>query len=286
MNTDKFAVFLLLLTIMFSACKSDDTINNSGSLPVDTSGFVYPFDIGNYWNYENTSTVSDIRPDSIAHFFTEYPLYGSGTMRIVKDTLMNGVTTRQFVDSYTQDSVSYTSKIYYIQSDTALMQYAYSIYASTGIFPRLKNIIHLKFYECEAKTPGELLLQCRNSVSDITMDTLIYENPAPEALRYPIITNYQWVYRNFEQSILTKKYLGFENLGIGHLTISCIKTEFKWSTIDDMEAYQYYSTYGKLRDYLYLNDVVVTNEFGHILGTIDIREITNVTSFHVTEIMP
>lgn len=286
MNTNKFVVFLLLFSILFTACKSDDSINNSGSLPVDTSGFVYPFDIGNYWNYESISTVSDIRPDSIAHFFSEYPLYGSGIMRIVKDTLLNGVTTRQFVDSYMQDSVTYTSKIYYLQSDTALIQYAYSIHASSGIFPRLKNNLHLKFSGGEANSPAELLLQYKNSVSNIPVDTLIYENPAPQALRYPIVTNFQWVYRNFEQSILTKKYLQFESLSVGHLAVSCIKTEFKWSTIDNMEAYQYYTKYGKLKDYLFLNDVMVTNELGHILGTIDIKEVTNVTSYHVAEIMP
>ncbi len=286
MRSLKLVFLLLFFAVIYNGCKSEDSINNSVSVPVDTTGFVYPFDIGNYWNYENVSTVSDIRPDSIAHFFSEYPLYGGGIMRIVKDTLMNGETTRQFVDSYTQDSVTFTSKIYYIQSDTALIQYAYSIYASSGIFPRQKNNLHLKFSGRETNSPIELLLQFKISASNIPMDTLIFENPTPQALRYPIVTNHQWIYRNFEQSILTKKYLQFENLGIGHLTISCIKTEFKWSTIDDMEAYQYYTKYGKLKDYLYLNDVMVTNEFGHILGTIDIKEITNVTSFHVAEIMP
>ena len=207
-------------------------------------------------------------------------------MQITKDTLMNGVTTRQFVDSYEQDSVTYTSKIYYIQSDSALIQFAYSLYASSGIFPRIKNNLHFSFNGREANSLAGLLFQFKTSAPNISMDTLIYESPAPEALRYPIVTNYQWVYRNFEQSILTKKYIQFENVSIGHLSLSCIKTEFKWSTIDNMEAYQYYSKYGKLRDYLFLDDVMVTNEFGYILGTIDIKEITNVTAYHVTEITP
>ncbi len=94
---------MLFFAVLYSGCKSEDTINNSVSVPVDTSQFNFPFDISNYWNYESVSTVSDIRPDSIVHYFSEYPLNGSGTLRIVKDTLMNGVTTRQFVDTYIQD---------------------------------------------------------------------------------------------------------------------------------------------------------------------------------------
>ncbi len=133
---------------------------------------------------------------------------------------------------------------------------------------------------------NELITSCRLNAEGHSDDTLIYENPAPEALRYPIVTNYQWTFRNFGQSILTKKYLNFENLSIGHLTLSCIKTEFKWSTIDYMESYQYYSKHGKLRNYLFMNDATVSNEFGQTLGTIDIKDITNVTSYYVVEIMP
>jgi len=286
MRSLNFAFLLLFFAVLYSGCKSEDTINNSVSVPVDTSQFNFPFDISNYWNYESVSTVSDIRPDSIVHYFSEYPLHGSGTLRIVKDTLMNGVTTRQFVDTYIQDSSTYTSKIYYINTDTTLIQFAYSLQSSTDIFPKFNNRIFIKHGDRIFRSMNELITSCRLNAEGHSDDTLIYENPAPEALRYPIVTNYQWTFRNFGQSILTKKYLNFENLSIGHLTLSCIKTEFKWSTIDYMESYQYYSKHGKLRNYLFMNDATVSNEFGQTLGTIDIKDITNVTSYYVVEIMP
>ena len=286
MKSFKLALLLLFFAVLYSGCKSEDTINNSVSVPVDTSQFVNPFDIGNYWNYQSVSTVSDIRPDSIAHYFSEYPIYGSGTMRITKDTLMNGVTTRQFVDTYFQDSSTYISKVYYINTDTALIQFAYSLQSSTSIFPKSSKQFFIKYGDREYSSITELITSSKIGAGGQSVDTLIYENPAPEALRYPIVTNFQWVYRNLGQSILTKKYLNFENVNVGNIILSSIKTEFKWSTIDEMESYQYYSKHGKLRNYLLLNDAKVTNEFGHILGTIDIKDITNVTSYNVVEIMP
>jgi len=282
----KFVSLMLFIAALYCGCSSEDSINNSVPAAVDTSQFRFPFDIGNYWNYESISTVSDIRPDSIAHYFSDYPIQGSGIMKIVKDTLMNGVTTRQFIDTYSQDSSTYTSRIYYIDSDTALIQFAYSMQTSASIFPRSGKRLFIKHGDRTFSSISELIASCRISGASQSGDTLIYENPAPVAFRYPIATNYQWIYRNFAQSILTKKYLNFENVSVGNITLSSIKTEFKWSTIDNMESYQYYTKHGKIRNFLFMNDATVTNEFGHILGTIDIKEITNVTSYYVVEIMP
>ncbi len=286
MGSLKFAFLLLFFAVLYSGCKSEDTINNSVSVPVDTSQFSFPFDISNYWNYESVSTVSDIRPDSILHYFSEYPIHGSGIMKIVKDTLMNGVTTRQFVDTYMQDSSTYTSKIYYINTDTALIQFAYSLQSSTSIFPKSNKQFFIKHGNRIYSSLTELITSSRLNAEGQSGDTLIYENPAPVAFRYPIVTNYQWIFRNFGQSILTKKYINFENVRVGNIILSSIKTEFKWSTINYMESYQYYSKHGKLRNYLFMNDATVTNEFGQTLGTIDIKDITNVTSYYVVKILP
>lgn len=283
MKTFKVVLIITALSIIINGCKNDDLTVNNNQSPPDTAAFIFPFDIGNYWNYHTISTVTDIRPDSIAAYFSEYPLYGSGTMRIVKDTLMNGITARQFADSYNQDSSTYTSKIYYVNSDTALIQIAYSLQSSSGIFPRSRKRIFIWMGEKNFSSLTELIRFSKLNPMDNISDTLIYENPAPEAMRYPVKTDYQWVYRYFGQSILTKKYLNFEYVTVGPNIVSSIKTEFKWSTIDNMESYTYYSVFGKLRDYLFLNDVMVSDEFGNILGTIDIKDITNVTSFFVQE---
>ena len=65
-----------------------------------------------------------------------------------------------------------------------------------------------------------------------------------------------------------------------------MKTEFKWSTIQNLEAYDHYSKHGKLRHYLFLNDIVVTDEFGHTLGTVDMKDISLVSTYFVQEITP
>lgn len=281
-----FTIIVFIALISLSSCKTDDSINNNVNTPVDTSTFILPLEIGNYWNYPSISTVSDIRPDSILHFFTEYPIYGSGTLSSVQDTLLNGTLTRQFSNNYIENSVTYISKIFYIQNDTSLLQYAYSISSSSDIFPDLKTKLYYKFNGKLYNSPRELLFNTEYEMNMTLNDTLIYENPAPAALLYPIVKGREWLYRNFYSNTINKKYLNFENLTVGSIIASCIKTNLFWGPVNFAEVYDYYSKYGKLRHYLYANDVIVTDEFGHELGKIDLKDISNVTSFYVAEILP
>jgi hypothetical protein len=275
----------LLSCILFVSC-SDDT--GGGNIinpqePVDTSSFILTLELGSTWNYESISEVSNIRPDSIRHYFTSYPITGHGILSSVKDTVLNGVTTRQLVDFHTEDTLTYISKIYYVLTDSALLQFAYSLSSSSDIFPDSRNGIHYIFNGRSFRTIRELFISFDVSPDMAATDTLIIENPQPAALRYPIVTNYEWVYRLFNSSVLTKKYVKFENLTVAGMVISCIKTQFKWSTLANMESYQHYSKYGKLRSELVFKDALVSNEFGMTIGKIDIRDFTHVTNFNITE---
>lgn len=278
-------IVLTMLLALYS-CSNDDNVNNSQSIPVDTSVFIFPFDIGNYWNYNSSFTISDIKPDSLVGIINSSPVYGNGKLTITKDTLLNGVSVRQFTNNYNEDSTTFISRIYYIQNDTSLMQYAYSIYSSTNIFPDSKPKLYYKFNGSLFNSPRELLLATEYEMNMNNNDTLIFEDPAPKALIYPIVTGREWVYRNFFTNTINRKYLNFENLTVGNTIVSCIKANLFWSPENFAEVYDYYSKYGKLRHYLFANDVIVSDEFGHELGTIDIKELTNVTTYFVAEIMP
>ncbi len=276
---------LTCLLLCFQACNNDNTLSVSSN-PVDTSTFIFPFDIGNYWDYSSVSTVSDIRPDSIAYLFTGYPRHGTGKLSIIKDTVLNIDTVRKFLNVYNQDSSTYISSIYYIQNDTALLQYAYSLTSSSDIFPDNRRRLFFFFNGTKFSTLEELLVKAEYNVCSELKDTLIYETPMPASLRYPVISSINWKYRDFQTNTINKKYIGFENISIGFLNLSCIKTQIYWEPVNFFESFDYYSKHGKLKHTLYANDVIVTNELGLPLGTIDIAEYTNVTSYHVNEIMP
>lgn len=278
-------IFIAIVSLSLFSCSDN---NGGGNIinpqePVDTSSFILPLGIGSTWNYESISEVSNIRPDSIRHYFTNYPISGHGILNSVKDTIINGVTTRQLVDFHTEDTLTYISKKYYVLTDSALLQFAYSLTSSSDIFPDSKNGIHYIFNGRSFRTIRDLFISFDISPDMAATDTLIIENPQPAALRYPIVTNYEWVYRLFNSSILTKKYVKFENLTVAGMVISCIKTQFKWSTLANLESYQHYSKYGKLRSELVFKDALVSNEFGMTIGKIDIRDFTLVTNFNITE---
>lgn len=275
---------LTCLLLCFQACNNDNNVSGSSN-PVDTSSFIFPFDIGNYWDYSSVSNVSDIRPDSIAYLFTGYPRLGSGKLSILKDTILNGTAVRKFINVFNQDSSTYVSSVYYIQNDTALLQYAYSLTSSSDIFPDKSRRLFYNFNGTKFSSLEELIVKAEYNISSELRDTIIFENPMPASLRYPVVSSFNWKYRDFQTNTINKKYISFENISIGFLSLSCIKTQLYWEPVNFFESFDYYSRYGKLKHSLYANDVIVTNEFGIQLGTIDIAEYTNVTSYHIAEIL-
>jgi len=267
--------FLCSAILILSSCSDDNTVNNHIQ-PVDSSTFIYPFTIGSTWNYTTSFTFFDIHPDSILHYF--HNEYGSGTMSILYDTVINGVTARCFNDLYTQNSLVYNSRKYYVQSDTALLVFAYRLSGSSYIFPR--NSHNLYFSHCgrRSRSINELFFNIGNPLLNAASDTLIIENPPVRALIYPIRSNTEWFYR---YPYIVRRYTHFENLNISNQAISCMKTQLDWSSENSDEFYDYFSKVGKMKSDYFLYDVIVTNEFGDTLGYADSRYVTNVTSFNI-----
>ncbi|HMS64147.1 MAG TPA: hypothetical protein PKD83_02705 [Ignavibacteria bacterium] len=122
MRKFKFIYSALILIICSIAVNcSDDEIVKVNTVPVDSSDFCYPFTDGSTWSFTNTQSVSDIRPDSIRHYFTEYPITTSGTVTILYDTLINSVLTKCFLEEYTYENVNVRNRYFYINNDTALI---------------------------------------------------------------------------------------------------------------------------------------------------------------------
>lgn len=261
------AVYLYIGLIFFMSCLfiscSDEKNNNVLTpAPVDSSDFRYPFTDGSMWNYTITATASDIQPDSILHYFSNYPLVISGTVTILYDTLINSVLTKCFLDEFTY-IFSYSNRYYYINNDTALILYAARQGMGTGLLPLKKIRTHLSntdFYNLNSLNNNELTIYGDTS----------------STLKYPMTTGTEWINGN-----VTKKYLGFENLTGPNGIISCMKEQDTYSFFSGT-FYNYYSKNGLMKTYTFINDIAhttVTSPDGD--GTFDSTLETVITSYNI-----
>jgi hypothetical protein len=289
-------LYLVILIIIFLSqigCGSDNKIFNpvEPPEPVDTSAFFYPFTDGSYWNYERKIYAENIRPDSIRYYFNSYPLVWAGYNEILYDTnIVFGGTVKVIYDQITENGITTASRYYYTNTENSLVSYAYRG-GLTPSFPYRKPSA-LKF-SAEGKIFNNVsdlftyVLLCGNNFSqnDYTenSDTLILEPHPIVVLKYPIVSNFEWFFKEAGTSVIKKKYIRFENYRIDTARISCIKTQRIWTNNSNYVLYDYYSKYGQMkRDYLLKNQPVL-NQYGITIGYADLREVCLVSSFHIAE---
>lgn len=292
MKNLNFSTFILTITLaasLFYSCGSNTPTNGSGVwTPVDTSSFTYPFTTGSTWNYKSTYSAENIRPDSIRHYFAEYPFYGSGTITILYDTLINGVTTRVFLEEYKEiqegDTNIFRSRYYYANYDTALVCYAKRYgWGGSGMPYSANNKIAFKKNGKLFSKPFEVSNYFINGMYR-SADSLYIENPPAVVLKYPVVTGTEWIAKYYQGNPwFIKKYVSFVNLFLGASTISCIKTERKISSFSDFEYYDYYSKAGQLKKDFLAKDMIVTNYLGYEIGRADTRELYEITSFNIVQ---
>jgi len=255
-----FITLISILTAILLSCKSDTVTNTSGINPPDTSGFIYPFAIGNSWSYTTKEYASDIHPDSILHYFSNYPITWTGTVTILYDTLINNIQTRCFLEVLTVTQSIRQSRAYMINNDTALLMYAHRSMA-TLIIPDEKS--------------GKIKYNLDYGPGD---DTLLIYNPPYVMLKYPVVTGRTW--NSYGSTV--KKYEGYELVTVGAGSFKCMKTKTIFSSLPESPFYDYYCKYGLLKRTVTYNDMLITNEwFPEGIGTADLTFTTTANSFNV-----
>jgi len=239
------------------------------SVFTDTSDFKYPLKDGAVWNYKRTVSVSDIRPDSIMHYFTDYPAVITGTVTVLYDTLIGTVTAKCFLDEFVSFGTSRSNKFYYANNDTALLLIFSRSHPASGLFPLnvINNFIQTEdFY--------------RHKIIDNIGYSIFYDT-IPCYLKYPVVTGLEWYYSN-PFGVTTRKYLGFEIVSVPAASISCMKERTIYSTVPEDPIYNYYSKFGLMKRTWFLNDEVystIWNPTG--IGIIDINDVSEILSFNI-----
>lgn len=241
---------------------SDDNNNMITPVPVDSSDFRYPLTDGSTWNYTITTSVSDIRPDSMQQYFNNiYPLTMSGTVSILYDTTINSVVTKCFLDEFSSNGTSHANRYYYINNDTALILYSRrQPHPAAGMLP-LRMAANI-FSERDHNTN----------------ESEIFADSQYSTLKYPIVTGTEWSH-TISGITTQKKYLGFENITVPSGMISCMKESVNYSYSPTGIFYNYYSKYGLLKSYSFLDDINLASPGGD--ATVDLTGETVITSYNI-----
>ena len=267
-------MIIFYLAVNFISCGEDSTtgITNPPE-PVDSSQFYYPKKPDSRWNYTRTQTVENIRPDSITHYFTNYPLTSSGYIKILYDTLIAGETLKVFLEEFTDSSSTITSRHYYKMDTVTMVSFAYrGVGGTTMPFKPVFSGASINF-ERNGIDMWQFIYGSRGAD-----DSLIFEEDRPIVLKYPIVTGKEWIFRALGSTVFTKKYTGFENIHIDTAVYACMKVQRTLSNQSNYILYDYVSKYGQVkRDYLFKNSQV-TNMLGQTIGYVDYRDVVLVTS--------
>lgn len=284
----RFLILLFLSIILFS-CNSDSPTTNNNT-PVDSSAFKYPFTNGSSWNYTYNSTVNNIRPDSIRHYFSQYPINATGTINILYDTIVNGINTKCFFDHLVQDTNYMMNRTYFTNDDSSLTAIAYRSEAhwffATSFQPDRK-LVPLEFRIKGTKfisVTGFFQSQYAKDINtDLGLSDSLYINAPPIiCMKYPVKTGTSWFrFFGLTSDTLIKKYTGFINVNVGNNIVSCVKMQFQWSGLDNFSMYNYYSKFGQMKRQNDFTNVEVGTEFGTTIGFIDIHENYQVTNFNI-----
>ena len=265
-------ITVLISAAVFASCNPDTVTNNgsNGVITSDTSGFTYPLKPGSNWSFKRTIEASNIRPDSIRHYFTNYPVITYGNASVVYDTVINGINTACVLESYTFDQYHSVSSHYLINTDTACIEYA-----SRGLsyfISNLKPVVNPHY---------QIFNEYDNTDEEIRIN-----DPPFEILKYPVTTGKEWTaYKNAGLiRTIQKKYKGWQTLQLQGNFIKCMETRCIFDQMTRYPYYAYYSKYGVLKQYVFYDDFLVTTEiYPEGIGYADYTDTFLVTSFNIPE---
>jgi len=279
MNYKNLTLFLFFLTfLLFYSCSNDNVTSVNNNTLLDTTTFKYPFTIGSSWNFHRLSTVGNIRPDSIRHFFSNYPINGTGIIQILNDTVINGKSTRCFRETYSDLTQNGVNSKYYSNDSSSLICYAYRSNVESSEMPdNYLRGVTFKKGDLFFKNPADIE---NNILNNYNPDSLFINNPPDTCLKYPIVKGLGWEYRNTGSLRIQKKYLSFESLNVNGSFISVIKTQRIYNNAD-FNYFDYYSRFGEMKREFWINNIIVTNEFGQEVGTVDINDTYTVNSYNI-----
>jgi len=273
-------IFLSILLISVLSCSLID--NPVGHNEYD---FIYPIEIGYKWEYSKELSPINFRPDTL-----NIPSYLDTTATVIinierKETIFDTIQTYVFHEVLTEGNEQYEDEKYYNNLDDGLYYYAYR---GGGYMTPKSN------------SRGKIFFKGRsfNSIREITSfieealpnkftisDTLIYEIPPIQSIKYPLETGSQWIIRQSGNPWrMDKKVLGKETVKVPAGNFNCYKIQWlydidnngEWD--NDIIFYDYICYKGLIRRYILIKDMEWRGENNEYLGLFDFKDESVLTS--------
>ena len=182
---------------MILSCNNNNPIN-----PNNTNEFAYPLKIGNQWEYNRTFSIFNIRPETLKNNPPiDTTITSSVIIKIIKtETILDSINTFVFQETVLENSNMFIDTSYYANLDSGLYFYAY---LGPGIvIPKVAHSIRILFKGRYFNSIREVTSYITKTIPQnyILIDSLIYEIPPLQSLKYPMKLGSRWTYRDPGQS--------------------------------------------------------------------------------------
>ncbi len=273
-----FLPLALCITISLSTCKKED--NPAG--PGENESFVYPLQTGKKWEYKRTFTHFNFRPDSLQNIRkNDSTITSTVAIRVVgKAMLRDSVQTILLRETLTDSTMMVVDDSYYANLDDGLYFYAY--HGPGYVIP--KSAINRKIF-----FKGRYFNSIREITSFITKaipenhglaDSIIYEIPPLQSLKYPLAKGSQWTYRQPGKPWhIDKKVQSFEKVTVDAGGFVCYKIQWLYDMDhnghwdEDIVFYDYVSQCGLVkRSILFKDQIIYNGGSPQPMGKMDYRD--------------
>jgi hypothetical protein len=278
-------IFAPLLLFCFQFINCEQSKNPIGNLYSD---FIYPIEIGNSWEYDRTFILFNFRPDSIKHLISmsdTFKTYSSTEIRN-KEMLKDSMLTYQFIESMVEDTATFTGEYYYSNQADGLYLYAYEGASHTLPKSGVSNkIIFRGLYFNQVQEITNYLTSFDYG-RILFVDSLNYENPPLQIIKYPLKEGLQWTLRETGNPFrLDRIILSEEIIQVSVGEFDCIKIQNlydlngdnNWD--EDIMYTDYLSNEGLIKRVIYIKDLKLTDFSGQVIGEFDTIDESILKSF-------
>ncbi len=261
-------LFLLIFTtILITSCdKNENPIGPNG-----TDGFIYPLKVGNQWEYNRTFSTFNFRPDTLKNNqFIDTTITSSVIMKIIKkETLNNSINTFVFQETLKENNKTFIDDSYYANRDSGLYFYAYR--GPGFVIPKSSHSNKILFKGRYFNNIREITSYITKAIPQdyILIDSLIYEIPPLQSLKYPIKIGSQWTYTYPGKPWhIDKKILNYEKVKVPAGSFNCFKIQWLYDMNhdsvwdNDIIFYDYVCEKGLIKRSILFKDQIITGEQG------------------------
>ena len=269
-------VLLLLFFLPFFTCEK-----HQDPLGYDFSEFVYPLEIGNRWEYNRLFILFNFRPDSTKNQIESPDTIKSSLTVVIskQEWLKESTLTYQIYEYLAEDSTTFTSESYYVNQEDGLYLFAYK--GAGSALPKQQQSNRFIFKGLYFNRLTEVSDYFTGLIGKYTLsiDSIYYENPPLQIIKYPIKEGLQWTLRKTGEPFrIDRLVLSEENVPVPAGNYHSLKIQNLYDVDGDNEwdadiiYYDYIGNQGLLKRSLLIKDVVVTDDSGQLMGLVDVSD--------------